>query len=189
MMGYEWTATKFLLNLFFMFLTILYFIYYGMMILTLSPNIETANILNGLIYTVWTLFTGFIVPKQVNWLTLCIMFLWCISNERIKLTYKGFVYNWEQKIATWLRWFAWGCPTLWSLYGLVGSQYADGQSKLDSGETVSEFMRDYYGFRYDFLWVVAAVLIGFTFVFASAYTFGVTAINFQRRWETCFFFF
>ncbi|CAL0305014.1 unnamed protein product [Lupinus luteus] len=86
-----------------------------------------------------------------------------------------------QEIATWLRWLAWLCPTLWSMYGLVASQYADLKSKLNSGETVSEFMKDHYGFSYDFLWVASLVLIGFTFVFAFAYIFGTAALNFQKR--------
>ncbi|KAK7243373.1 hypothetical protein RIF29_38167 [Crotalaria pallida] len=64
MMGFEWTVAKFFLNLFFMLITNLYFIYYGMMILAISPDEGIANILNGLIYTVWTIFTGFLIPKQ-----------------------------------------------------------------------------------------------------------------------------
>ncbi|OIV98220.1 hypothetical protein TanjilG_18759 [Lupinus angustifolius] len=149
MMGFQWTAAKFFLNLFFIFITILYFTYNGMALSAISPNQPFASILSSLMSTVWTLFAGFLIPTQ--------------------------------KIAIWLRWLAWLCPTLWSMYGLVASQYADLQSKLYSGETVSEFMKDHYGFSYDFLWVVSLVLIGFSFVFAFAYIYGTAALNFQKR--------
>lgn len=66
MIGYEWTATKFLLNSFFMFITILYFIYYGIMVIAVSPNQETAAVLSGVFYTVWNLFSGFVIPRTVN---------------------------------------------------------------------------------------------------------------------------
>lgn len=64
---------------------------------------------------------------------------------------------------------------------MVGSQYADVETKLYSGETLSEFIGDYYGFRYDFMWVVSVVLIGFALFFALGYTFCMKALNFQRR--------
>ncbi|KAG6589885.1 ABC transporter G family member 36, partial [Cucurbita argyrosperma subsp. sororia] len=63
MMGYEWTASKFLLNYFFMFITILYFIYYGMVVVAVSPNQATASMLTGFSYSVWNLFTGFVIPR------------------------------------------------------------------------------------------------------------------------------
>lgn len=61
------------------------------------------------------------------------------------------------------------------------SQYGDVQSKLDSGETVSEFLRDYLGFRHDFLPVAALALIAFTLFFAFIYTFSLKFLNFLRR--------
>lgn len=66
MMGYQWTATKFFLNFFFMYITILYFIYYGMMVISVSPNQATATILSGLFYSFWNLFTGFVIPRTVS---------------------------------------------------------------------------------------------------------------------------
>lgn len=64
---------------------------------------------------------------------------------------------------------------------MVASQYADVETKLDSGETLSQFIKDFYGFKYDFLWVVSVVLIGFAVFFAFGYTFCMKALNFQRR--------
>ncbi|KAI4344068.1 hypothetical protein L6164_011342 [Bauhinia variegata] len=149
MMGYQWIASKFLLYMFFMLSTVLYFIYYGMMVLAVSPNQESAAILNGVFYTAWNLFAGFVIPRE--------------------------------RVASWLRWYQWLSPTGWSIYGMAASQYADDQTRLDSGETVQEFMRDYFGFRHDFLWIVALALIGFNLLFVSVYTYAMKAFNFQRR--------
>lgn len=64
---------------------------------------------------------------------------------------------------------------------MVTAQYGDIHSKLDSGETVVEYLRDYFGFRYDFLWVASVVLIGFVLLFVGVYTYAMKALNFQKR--------
>lgn len=66
MVGFEWTAIKLFSNLYFNFISILFYIYYGMMITAATPNQETAGVLTGLIYTTWTLFSGFVIPREVN---------------------------------------------------------------------------------------------------------------------------
>ncbi|XP_060964259.1 ABC transporter G family member 47-like isoform X2 [Cannabis sativa] len=50
------------------------------------------------------------------------------------------------RIPIWWRWYYWGCPIAWSLYGLVVSQYGDVKEEMDNGESVEEFVRRYYGF-------------------------------------------
>ncbi|KAL3745058.1 hypothetical protein ACJRO7_014206 [Eucalyptus globulus] len=149
MMGYEWTATRFFLNLFFSFISILYFVYFGMMIIAVSPNQVIAAVSSGMLYSVWTLFSGMVIPRT--------------------------------RISVWLRWYAWICPVSWSMYGMVTAQYGDMHNKFDSGETVAEYLRDYFGFRYDFLWVVSVVLIGFVLLFLSVYVYAMKALNFQKR--------
>lgn len=64
---------------------------------------------------------------------------------------------------------------------MVTSQYADIQTKLDTGETVAEFIEQYYGFRYDFLWVVSVALIGFTLLFVLVFVYSTKSLNFQKR--------
>ncbi|XP_030549974.1 ABC transporter G family member 38-like isoform X1 [Rhodamnia argentea] len=149
MTGYEWTATRFFLNLFFLFISILYFLYFGMMIIAVSPNQVIAATSTGTFYSMWTLFSGVVIPRT--------------------------------RIAVWWRWYTWLCPVSWSIYGMVTAQYGDMHSKLDSGETVAEYLRDYFGFRYDFLWVVSVVLIGFVLLFVSVYSYAMKALNFQKR--------
>lgn len=66
MIGYEWTASKFLLYTFFNFITIIYYIYTGFMLIAVSPNQETAAILNGIISTTLNVFSGFTIPRPVS---------------------------------------------------------------------------------------------------------------------------
>ncbi|KAK1304719.1 putative pleiotropic drug resistance protein 2 [Acorus calamus] len=84
------------------------------------------------------------------------------------------------RIPVWWRWFYWACPVAWTLYGLVASQFGDVKGLMESGETVEEFVRAYFGFRHDFLGVVAVMLIGFVVVFASVFAF-IKVLSFQKR--------
>ncbi|WJZ94697.1 hypothetical protein VitviT2T_013532 [Vitis vinifera] len=70
MIGFEWTAAKFFWYLFFMFFTLLYFTFYGMMAVAATPNQNIASIVAATFYTLWNLFSGFIVPRNVSALNL-----------------------------------------------------------------------------------------------------------------------
>lgn len=69
----------------------------------------------------------------------------------------------------------------WTLYGMVASQFGDIEDPLDSGESVKHFVRRYYGFRHDFLGVVAAVILGFVVLFAFTFAVSIKMFNFQKR--------
>ncbi|RVW77602.1 Pleiotropic drug resistance protein 1 [Vitis vinifera] len=64
MIGFEWTAAKFFWYLFFMFFTLLYFTFYGMMAVAATPNQHIASIVAAAFYGIWNLFSGFIVPRN-----------------------------------------------------------------------------------------------------------------------------
>jgi type IV secretory pathway VirB2 component (pilin) len=81
----------------------------------------------------------------------------------------------------WWRWYYWACPFAWTLYGLVASQFGDSQDKLESGQTVEEFIWSYFGFRNDFLVVVSIVTVGITLLFGVSFAFSIKAFNFQKR--------
>uniref|UniRef100_A0ACD6A143 Uncharacterized protein n=1 Tax=Avena sativa TaxID=4498 RepID=A0ACD6A143_AVESA len=85
------------------------------------------------------------------------------------------------RIPVWWSWYYWICPVAWTLYGLGASQFGDIEEKLESGETVSEFIRSYYGFRHEFLGVVAVVSVAFPVAFALIFGFSAKYINFQKR--------
>lgn len=65
MIGFEWTAAKFLWFIFCMYFTLLYFSFYGMMTVAVTPNHNIAAIVSSAFYAVWNLFSGFIIPKTV----------------------------------------------------------------------------------------------------------------------------
>ncbi|XP_058226805.1 pleiotropic drug resistance protein 1-like [Rhododendron vialii] len=149
MIGFEWTFAKFLWYSFFMYFTLLYFTFYGMMTVAMTPNGDIAAIIASAFYALWNLFSGYLVPRT--------------------------------RLPVWWRWYYWTCPVSWTLYGLVASQFGDVQDLLDTNETVEHFLRNYFGFKHEFVGVVAAVVVGFTAFFALVFAFSIKAFNFQRR--------
>ncbi|KAK2651460.1 hypothetical protein Ddye_011316 [Dipteronia dyeriana] len=94
--------------------------------------------------------------------------------------FSGFVIP-RTRMPIWWIWYYWACPLSWTLYGLVASQFGDIKDTLDTGETVEEFLRDYFGFKRDFLGVVAAVNVGFSVLFAVIFIVLTMMFNFQKR--------
>ncbi|KAG5034249.1 hypothetical protein JHK87_009159 [Glycine soja] len=94
--------------------------------------------------------------------------------------FSGFVIP-RTRMPVWWRWYFWICPVSWTLYGLVTSQFGDIKERIDTGETVEEFVRSYFGYRDDFVGVAAAVLVGFTLLFGFTFAFSIKAFNFQKR--------
>ncbi|KAK4559269.1 hypothetical protein RGQ29_008487 [Quercus rubra] len=149
MIGFESTVTKFFWYLFFTYFTFLYFTFFGMMTLAITPNYKIAAVVASFFYTMWDLFSGFILPTT--------------------------------NIPVWWSWCYWACPFAWTLYGLIASQFGDIKDRLDSGQTVEEFLRSYFGCRNDFLGVVSIVTVGITVLFGVSFAFSIKALNFQKR--------
>ncbi|XP_008785597.2 ABC transporter G family member 39 [Phoenix dactylifera] len=86
------------------------------------------------------------------------------------------------RIPVWWRWYSWACPVAWTLYGLVASQFGDYATQyLENGPSVQEYIRTHFGFRHDFLGVVAVAVVGFAVLFAVVFAFSIKVFNFQRR--------
>jgi hypothetical protein len=64
---------------------------------------------------------------------------------------------------------------------LLVSQYGDIEDTLENGVTVKEFIYDYFGFKYDFLPVVAVIVLAFAVLFAFSFGFSIQRFNFQKR--------
>ncbi|OAY36808.1 pleiotropic drug resistance protein 1 isoform X2 [Manihot esculenta] len=94
--------------------------------------------------------------------------------------FSGFIIP-RTRMPAWCSWYYWLNPVSWTLYGLVASQFGDIKEKLETGETVELFTRDYFGFRHDFLGLVAAVVFGFVILFAFIFAVSIKMFNFQRR--------
>lgn len=66
MIGFDWTVAKFGWYMFFTFFTLLYFVYFGMMTVAVTPNADIAAVIASAFYAMWNLFSGFIIPHPVS---------------------------------------------------------------------------------------------------------------------------
>ncbi|KAG1346803.1 putative pleiotropic drug resistance protein 3-like [Cocos nucifera] len=64
--GYYCTAYKFFWFAYTMFCTLLYYTYLGMLLVSLTPNVQVATVLSSFCYTLLNLFSGFIAPGPEN---------------------------------------------------------------------------------------------------------------------------
>ncbi|XP_071715772.1 pleiotropic drug resistance protein 1-like isoform X1 [Rutidosis leptorrhynchoides] len=149
MLGFDWTVAKFFWFLFFFFCCLLYMTFYGMMTVAITPNADVAAIIAAAFYSIWNLFSGFIIPRP--------------------------------KIPIWWRWYYWGNPMAWTLYGLIVTQLGDYENVLTNGETVKGFLRRYYGFKHDFVGALAGVHVGLVISYAVIFAYCIKSFNFQKR--------
>uniref|UniRef100_A0A1J3K186 ABC transporter G family member 36 n=1 Tax=Noccaea caerulescens TaxID=107243 RepID=A0A1J3K186_NOCCA len=157
MVGFEWTAAKFFWFLFVSYFSFLYWTYYGMMTVSLTPNQQVASIFASAFYGIFNLFSGFFIPrpKIPKW------WIW---------------YYWICPVA----WTVYGLIV--SQYGDVETTInvlgrAPGLPPL----SVKQYIDETYGFQSDFMGPVAAVLVGFTVFFAFIFAFCIRTLNFQTR--------
>ncbi|GAB2224811.1 hypothetical protein Drorol1_Dr00005588 [Drosera rotundifolia] len=87
MIGFKWSAAKFFWYLFFMFISMLYFTYSGMMTVALTPNPHLAYIIVAAFYSIWNLFSGFIIPLS----RIPIWWRWFYWSCPLAWTYYGLV--------------------------------------------------------------------------------------------------
>ncbi|CAL5361429.1 unnamed protein product [Camellia sinensis] len=127
---------------------------------------------------------GVIVYAMIGFewaITKLFWYLFFMYFTLLYFTLYGFIIP-RTRIPIWWRWYYWACPVSWTLYGLVASQFGDIKDKLDdTNETVEDFLRNYFGFRHDFVGVATAVVVGFTIIFTFTFAFSIKAFNFQRR--------
>ncbi len=64
--GWDVVAAKFFWYLLFMFLTFTYFTFYGMMAVGLTPSQQLAAVISSAFYSIWNLFSGFLIPVSVS---------------------------------------------------------------------------------------------------------------------------
>lgn len=90
MVSFEWTLVKFLWFFFISFFSFLYFTYYGMMTVSLTPNQQVAAIFAAAFYALFNLFSGFFIPRPVSMITNC--FTNGLKTQRKKLYILNFLY-------------------------------------------------------------------------------------------------
>jgi len=189
MIGFDWKATNFFWFYYYMFMSFMYFTLYGMMIVALTPGHQVAAICMSFFLSFWNLFSGFIIPRVVSDLSFShgIHNLISSRNDSRFLDTKLilFVLNVEQQIPVWWRWYYWASPVSWTLYGLITSQLGDRSAELEipgnGTMELKEYLKQNFGFQYDFLPVVAAVHVGWVLLFLFVFAYGIKFLNFQKR--------
>ncbi|VAI77417.1 unnamed protein product [Triticum turgidum subsp. durum] len=153
MMGFQWTVTKFFWFFFVSYFSFLYFTYYGMMTVSISPNHEVAAIFAAAFYSLFNLFSGFFIPrpKIPKW------WIW---------------YYWICPLA----WTVYGLIV--TQYGdLEETISVPGQSN----QTISYYITHHFGYHRSFMAVVAPVLVLFAVFFAFMYALCLKKLSFQQR--------
>ncbi|XP_022982807.1 pleiotropic drug resistance protein 3-like isoform X2 [Cucurbita maxima] len=152
MIGFYGSASKVFWCFYSILCALLYFNYLGMLLVSITPNFQIANILSSAFYTMFNLFSGFLIPhpqipKWWTWLYYMTPTSWTLNS------------------------------LLTSQYGDIDKTLMGFQEKT----TVSAFLRDYFGFHHSQLPLVGFILILFPLLFAFLFGFCIGNLNFQRR--------
>ncbi|GLT82049.1 hypothetical protein SLE2022_004630 [Rubroshorea leprosula] len=88
-------------------------------------------------------------------------------------------------IPVWWRWYYWGSPVAWTIYGVFTSQLGDLEKNilLENGTEIAvpQFLKDSMGFDHDFLIPVVLAHVGWVLLFFFIFAYGIKYLNFQRR--------
>ncbi|KAI7727852.1 hypothetical protein M8C21_031340, partial [Ambrosia artemisiifolia] len=154
MVAFEWTAAKFFWFFFINFFSFLYFTYYGMMTVSITPNHQVAAIFAAAFYSLFNLFSGFFIPRPriPKW------WIW---------------YYWICPLA----WTVYGAIV--SQYGDVEATI--NVPGMPNDPTIKWYVKDHFGYEPDFMAPVAIVLVGFAAFFAFMYAYCLKTLNFQMR--------
>ncbi|EYU45829.1 hypothetical protein MIMGU_mgv1a019588mg [Erythranthe guttata] len=154
MVSFEWTAAKFFWFYFVNFFSFLYFTYYGMMTVAVTPNQQVAAIFAAAFYALFNLFSGFFIPRpQIpKW------WIW---------------YYWLCPVA----WTVYGL--IIGQYGDVTNTITVVGSSTQP--MIKTYIHDHFGYDSNFKGPVAVVLIGFAVFFAFMYAYCIKNLNFQMR--------
>ncbi|KAJ0078863.1 hypothetical protein Patl1_23801 [Pistacia atlantica] len=152
MIGFYWSAYKVFWVFYAMFINMMYYNYLAMLLVALTPTHMVASIVSSVFYTLFNLFSGFLIPepqipKWWVWLYYMIPTSWTL-NGLITSQYGDI----NKKI---------------SVYGEIKS--------------VSTFLKDYFGFHHDRLPITGVVLLIFPLVLASLFAICIGRLNFQKR--------
>lgn len=153
MVHFEWTAQKFAWFFFLNYLTFLYFTYYGMMAVSITPNHQVASIVAAAFYSLFNLFSGFFIPKPKipKW------WIWYYWICPVAWTVYGLIASQYGDVTT--------------LIDVMGEEQ----------KPLNKFVEDYFGYKHDFLGVVGGVLVGFSVFFAFVFALCIKILNFQQR--------
>ncbi|KAL3825795.1 hypothetical protein ACJIZ3_021824 [Penstemon smallii] len=158
--------------------------------LILYPMIGFEMTLVKILWFYYFLFTGFLYFTMYG-----MMLISLTPGIHIGAIVASFFVNWwnlfsgflvpRVQIPIWWRWYYWGSPIAWTIYGLVASQLGDLTSLVQVPGLglvpVKAYLKNGLGYEHDFLPVVGVMQLIFVALFASVFALGVKFLNFQRR--------
>ncbi|KAL0029477.1 hypothetical protein WJX77_010449 [Trebouxia sp. C0004] len=154
MAGFAKDAGKFFWFLLFMVETLLYFTYYGVVCVAITPNLLAAAVASNSLYLVMNLFSGFVIPAP-----------------HIPGWWIG---------AYWMNPVTWSLYGL--VVSNIGDEDNNIVHLTNGGTTtVPEFLRDRFGYRHEWEGWVVIVLAAFAVFFWGAGALAFKKLNFQQR--------
>ncbi|KAH0996901.1 hypothetical protein GBA52_020765 [Prunus armeniaca] len=87
-------------------------------------------------------------------------------------------------IPVWWRWYYWGSPIAWTIYGIMASQFGDNKTFIDTPEgsqRVDLYLKNNLGYEHDFVVPVFFAHIGWVLLFFFVFAYGIKFLNFQKR--------
>ncbi|KAD1313124.1 hypothetical protein E3N88_43026 [Mikania micrantha] len=83
------------------------------------------------------------------------------------------------------KWYYWANPLSWTIYGLIAGEIGDDNYMFEvpgaGNMTVKGFIKESFGYEYEFLPVVAIAHVGWILVFFFAFVYAIKFLNFQHR--------
>lgn len=148
-------AGKFFLFMLFFFLTLLYFVIFGMFAVALTPVVALANVFCSFFFGFWNLFCGFLIPQPA-----------------MPVYWKYWIYYLNP--VTW---------SLYSLAISQLSDLDDEIIRNFEGELmpVPEFLEERFGWEYSMMWSIVPILLSFAGLFSVLTYLALKKINYQRR--------
>ncbi|XP_020518878.1 ABC transporter G family member 31 isoform X3 [Amborella trichopoda] len=152
MIGFERTIVKFLKYLIVMYLTFLYFTFYGMMAVGVSSSQHLAATFASTFYSIWNLLSGFLIPKA----RIPVWWIWFHYICPVAWTLRGIVSSQLGDVES----------------ELVGPGFRG---------TVKEYLKIYLDYDSSMISVSIYVLVAFSFFFFAMFAVSIRFLNYQKR--------
>ncbi|CAH1430816.1 unnamed protein product [Lactuca virosa] len=132
-------------------------------------------------FTYFTLYGMMLVALTPNYHIAAITMSFFLSFWNL---FSGFLIP-RTQIPIWWRWYYWGSPVAWTLYGLITSQVGENENLVEvpgaGSMSVKVFIKSFLGYDYDFLPYVAMAHVLWVVLFFIVFACGIKFLNFQKR--------
>ncbi|XP_042458774.1 ABC transporter G family member 45-like [Zingiber officinale] len=153
MIGFPFTVANFSWFILFLVLSFIYFVLFGMMTISLTPNQEIAALLSFFLFVTWNIFSGFFIPQKM----IPIWWRW---------------YYWANPAA----WTVYGLMVTQLGDGDDSLEIMGGIKMM-----VKEFLKQYFGVQESYLPLIVSLHFAIIVLFMFVFGFSIKYLNFQRR--------